>query len=137
MHSYPYYDISDQCYTRLNIMIGTMHEQYIYFVSDMRECGLLHGTNPNLTSPKLAVNLYEDCEFSLPLELSFVDDIPYINLEEAPALILTSSSLVAPSFTSTLIGTTVSALTLHASPLPLAQCTRLEMSETSRVMLVL
>jgi len=89
----------------------------------------LHETDPNLASPRLEASIYEDRESSLPLQLSFVDDIPYTNLEEAPDPRLTSSSLVAPSSISTRIGTTVSALTLHASPLPLAQCTGLEIRE--------
>ena len=45
---------------------------------------------------------------------------------------MTSSSFVAPSFPSTPIGTTVSVLTLLASPLPLAQCTGLETDESFR-----
>jgi len=93
-----------------------MHEQHTRFVSEMRECGLLYETDPNLTSTRLEVSLYEDCESSLPLESSFVDDIPYTDLEEAPDPPLTSSSLLALSSTSTPIGITVNALTLHASP---------------------
>ena len=89
----------------------------------------MHETDPSLASPRLEVSLYEDGESSLPLEPSFVDDIPYTDLEEAPDSLLTSSSLVAPSSTSTRMRTTVSALTLHAFPLPLAQCTGLEMVE--------
>jgi len=107
-----------------------MQEQHTRFVSEMRECILLHETNPNLASLKLEVSLYEDCESSLPLESSFVNDIPYTDLEEVPDSPLTSSSLVTLSSTSTPVGTTVSALTLHASPLPLAQCTGLEMGES-------
>ena len=45
---------------------------------------------------------------------------------------MTSSSLVAPSSLSTASGTTFSALTLLASPLPLAQCTGLEIGEHSK-----
>ena len=41
-------------------------------------------------------------------------------------------TFLAPSFSSTPIGTTVSALTSYASPLPLAQCTGLEKGEISR-----
>ena len=44
---------------------------------------------------------------------------------------LISLLLVAPSFSSTPIATSVSELALLASPLPLAQCTRLEMGENS------
>ena len=113
-------------------MIRKMHEQYMRLVSEMRECGLFHETDPNLGSARLEFSLYEDCKSSFPLESSFVDDIPYTDLEEAPDPPLTSSSLVAPSSTSTPIGTTVSALTLHASSLHLAQCTRLEIGEPFR-----
>jgi len=132
VHSCPYYDISDECHARLSAMIGKMHEQHTRFVSEMKQCGLLHEIDPNLASPRLEVSLYEDCESFLPLELSFVDDIPYTDLEEAPDPPLISSSLVAPSSTSTSIGTTVSALTLHASPLSLAQYMGLEMGEPYR-----
>jgi len=45
---------------------------------------------------------------------------------------LTSLSFVAPSVSSTPLATSVGDSTLLASPLPLAQCTGLEMGETSR-----
>jgi len=70
----------------------------------------LHETDPTLASPRLEVSLYDDA-FDPPL---------------------TSSSLVAPSSLSTPIGTTISALTLHASPFPLAQCMGLEMGKLPR-----
>jgi len=44
---------------------------------------------------------------------------------------MTSLALVAPFFSSTSIATSISDLTLLVSPLPLAQCTMLEMDETS------
>jgi len=92
----------------------------------------LHETDLSLTSPRPEVSVYEDGESSLPLESSFVDDMPYIDLEEVPDPLLTSSSLFAPSSTSTPISTNINALALHASTLPLAQCTRLEMGELYR-----
>ena len=67
MHSCPHYDISNECHARLSAMIGKVHEQHTRFVSKMRECGLLHETDPNLASPRLEVSLYEDYESSLPL----------------------------------------------------------------------
>jgi len=67
VHSCPYYDISYECHARLSVMIGKIHEQHMRFVSEMRECGLLHGTDPNLASTRLEVSLYEDYESSLPL----------------------------------------------------------------------
>ena len=30
--SCPYYDVSDECYARLDAMIGTMNEQYKHFI---------------------------------------------------------------------------------------------------------
>ena len=92
----------------------------------------MHETDLSLTSPRPEVSVYEDGESSLPLESSFVDDMPYIDLEEVPDPLLTSSSLFAPSSTSTPISTNINALALHASTLPLAQCTRLEMGELYR-----
>jgi len=89
----------------------------------------LHEIDPNLASPRLKVSLYDDCKSSLPLESSFVDDIPYTDLEEPSDPHLTSSSLVAPSSSTAPISTNISALTLRGSPLRLAQCTGLEMSE--------
>jgi len=53
-------------------MIGKMYEQHTRFVSEMRECDLLNEIDPNLVSPRLEVNLYEDCESSLLLELSLL-----------------------------------------------------------------
>ena len=68
---------------------------------------------------------------SLPLESNIVDDAPLTDLEEVFDLPLTYSSLVAPFFSSTPIVTSTSDSTLLDSPFPLAQCTGLEMSETS------
>ena len=44
MNSCPYYDVSDECYARLDAMIGTMNKQHEHFVSWMTECSLLHET---------------------------------------------------------------------------------------------
>ena len=75
-------------------MIGKIQEQHTRFVSEMRECGLLHEIDHNLASPRLEASLYEDCESSLPLESSFADDIPYTDLEEAPDSPLTLHHLL-------------------------------------------
>jgi len=81
----------------------------------------------------LEFSLYDDYESSLPLESNGVDDAPFLtDIEEVFGPPLTSLSLVAPSFSSTLVATSVSALTLLASPIPLDQCTSLEMGEISR-----
>ena len=45
---------------------------------------------------------------------------------------MTSSPFVAPSFSSTPMDTSVSKLTLLASPLPLTQCMGLEMGKIPR-----
>ena len=59
-----YYDVFDD---RLDAMIGTMNEQHERFVSRMKECGLLHETDPSLPCPRLEARLYDDYESSLPL----------------------------------------------------------------------
>ena len=92
----------------------------------------MHETNPRLPFRRLESSLYDDCESSFPLESNVVDDVPLNGLEEVFDPPSTSIPFVAPSFFGTPMDTGVSALTLLASPLPLAQCTRLEMSETSR-----
>ena len=61
-----------------------------------------------------------------------VDDADLTNLEEVFDPPLTSLPLVAPSFFSTPIAASINDLTLLASPLPLALCTRLEMGEISK-----
>jgi len=66
-NSYPCYDVSDECYARLNVVMEIMNEWCECFISEMRECGLLHGTNPSSSSSKLVLNLYDDYESSLPL----------------------------------------------------------------------
>ena len=44
------------------------------FVSEMREFGLLHETDPSLPIPTLESSLYDDYESFLPLESNVVDD---------------------------------------------------------------
>ena len=74
----------------------------------------------------------QDYESSLLLESNIVDDAPLTDLEEVFDPLLTPLPLVALSFSSTPIATSVSDLTLLASPLPLAWCTWLEMGEISK-----
>jgi len=132
VNSCPYYDVFDECYARLDGMIGTMNEQHEHFVSRIRECGLLHENGPSLPCPRLEARLYDDCESSLPLESNVVDDAPLTDLGEVFNPPLAPLTFVAPSFSSTPMDTSVSDLILLTSSLPLAQCTGLEMGETSR-----
>jgi len=113
-------------------MLGIMNEQLKHFVSQMRKCGLLPGTDSSLSLSRLETSLYDDCESSLLRESNLVDDTPSTDLEEAFDPPLTSSSLIAPPSTSTPIVTTISALTFLASPILLAQCTGLEIRKHSR-----
>jgi len=46
----------------------------------MREFGLLHETDPSLAIPTLESSLYDDYEFSLPLESNVVDDASLTDL---------------------------------------------------------
>ena len=62
------YNVTDEAYARLNAMIETMNERHEHFVSEMREFGLLHETNPCLSIPRLESSLYDDYESSLLLE---------------------------------------------------------------------
>jgi len=113
-------------------MMGKMNEQHEHFVSRMRECGLLHETNPSLPCPRLEACLYDDCESSFPLESNAVDDAPLTDLGEVFDPPLTPLTFVAPSFSSAPTDTSISNSILLASLLSLAQCTGLEMCETSR-----
>ena len=125
----PYYDISDECYARLNTMIETMNES---FVGTMRECGLLHETDPSPSSPRLEFSLYDDYDSSLPLEPDFMVDSPLTGIKEVIDLPLPSSPFVAPSLSSTSRDTTKGVLRLLSFPLPVAQYTRLKMGESPR-----
>jgi len=98
----------------------------------MRQFGLLHKTDFSLPIPKLESSLYDDYESSLPLESNVVNDAPSTDLEDLFDPLLTSVPLVALSFSSTSIATSVSDSTLLAYPLPLAQCIGLKMGEISR-----
>jgi len=132
VNSCPHYVISDESYARLNAIIETMGERHENFVSEMREFGLLHETDSSLPIHRLKSSLDDDYEFSLPLESNVVDDAPLTDLEEVFDPPLSSWPLVAPSFSSIPIATSVSDSTLLAYPLPLAQCMGLEMGETCR-----
>ena len=92
----------------------------------------MHAIDPSLPCPRLEARLYDDCESFLPLESNVVDDVPLADLWEGFDPSLTPLTFVAPSFFSTSTDTSVSDSILLASPLPLAQCTGLEMGETSR-----
>jgi len=107
-------------------------EQQEHFVSEIREFGLLHETDSSLPIPRLECSLYDDYGSSLPLESNVVDDAPLPDAEEVFHPPLTSIPFVAPSFSSTPIATSDSDSTFLTSFLPLAQCTGLEMGETSR-----
>ena len=108
------------------------NEQHEHFVCEMRECDLLHETDPSLPCPRLEASLYEYYESSLPLESNVVDDALVTDLGETFDPSLTYLSFVAPSFSSTPMDTSVNDSILLASPLPLAQCTGLEIGENCR-----
>ena len=120
MNSCPYYDVFDECYARLDVMIGAMNEQHERFASRMREWSLLHETDPSLPCPRLEARLYDDCESFLSLESNVVDEALLTDLEEVFDAPLIPLTFVAPSFSSTPMGTSVSDSILLASPLPLA-----------------
>jgi len=132
VNSCPYYDVFDEAYARFNVVIEIMKEQHTHFVSEMRECGLLHEIDPSLPLPRLESSLYDDCKSSLSLESNVADDAPLADLDEVFGPPLTSLPFVAPSFSSIPMDTSFSNLTLLASSLPLVQCTGLEMDEISR-----
>ena len=92
----------------LNATLETMNKQHTHFVSEMRECDLLYETDPSLSLPRLESNLYDDCEFFLPIESNVVVDAPLIDLEESFDYPLTSSLVFAPYLSSTPVDTSVS-----------------------------
>jgi len=108
VNSCPYYDRSDESYAKLDAMIETMNERHEHFVSEMREFGLLHETDPSLPISRLESSLYDDYKSSLPLESNIVDDAPLTDLEEVFDPPLSYLPLVAPSCSSTPIVTTTS-----------------------------
>jgi len=91
----------------------------------------LHQVDPSLPCPSLEARLCDDCESSLLLESNDVDDAPLTDLGEVFDPPLTSLTFVTPSFSNAPMDTSVSDSILLVSPLPLAQCTGLEMGETS------
>jgi len=74
----------------------------------MSEFGLLHETDPSIPFPRLESSLYNDWESFLPLVTNVVDHAPLTDLEELFNPPLASSPLVAPSFSSTPVATSVS-----------------------------
>ena len=132
VNSCPYSDISDECYAELNAMIGTMNERLECFEGKMRETDLLHETAPSPSSLRLEVSLYDDYESSLPFEPDFMADSPLAGLGEVTDPSLTSLPFVTPSLLSAPSETTEGVLSLLSTPLPLAQCTGLEMGESPR-----
>ena len=76
-------------------------------------------------------NLFTTLEFFIPQESNVVDDTHLTNLEEVFDPPFTSFLITVPSFSSTPMDTTISDLTLPASPFPLAQHTGLEMGKIS------
>jgi len=85
----------------------TMKEQQDHFVGEMREFSLLHEIYPSLRIPMLESNLHDDYASFLPLDSNVVDDPPLPDLEEVFGPLLTFLSLVAPSFSSTPVTTSV------------------------------
>ena len=69
MISCPYYDISDESYGRLNAMIETINYQHTHFVSEMRECGLLHEIALGYLSLSFRLVFMMNVSLSLPLNL--------------------------------------------------------------------
>jgi len=114
-------------------MIETMNERKVHFVNEIRDFSLLHEIDHSLYFPRLEASFYDDCESSLPLESNVVNDKPLTNLKKVFDHPLASLSFVISSFSSIPMDTSVSDLTLLASPLPLACCMGLEMGEISRV----
>ena len=114
MNFYPYYHVTDEAYARLNAIIEIMNERHEHVVSEMREFGLLHGTDPSLPIPRIESSLYDDSKFFLPLKSNVVDDAPLTDLEELFDPLSTSLPFLAPSFSSTPVEPNVSELTLLA-----------------------
>jgi len=82
VNSYPYHDVSDESYARLNAMIETMNEQYPHFVNEKREFDLLYWTDPSLPSSRHEASLFDGYESSLLLESNFIDDARSTNIGE-------------------------------------------------------
>jgi len=129
MNSRSYYDVSND---GLDVAIETMKEQHKPFIFERRECDLLHETYLSLPSSRLEASPYDDCESFLPLESNLVDDVSSTDLEKVFDPPLTSLLIVAPFVSVIPIDTISSDLILLTSPLHLAQCVELEMSEPYR-----
>ena len=117
---YPYYNISNEWYAKLNAITETLNERHKHFVSEIREYGLFYNTGPRLSFARLNANLHNDCDFTFPLEPNFIVDITFTSLEKAFDPPLTSLPFVAISYCSTPRETTVIDLILCSSPPRLA-----------------
>ena len=126
------YDVFNESYARFYALIETTTERQEYFVSEIREFDLLHETDHNVPIRRLESSLYDDYESFIPIESNVVNDAPLTDLEAVFDPPLTSYHLLLHPFLATPVATRVSDLTLLAYPLPLAQCTGLEMDEISR-----
>jgi len=91
----------------------------------------LHEIDPSLPCPRLEASLFDDWVSSFPLKSYVVDDAALTSLWEAfdPLDLLVICYSI---FHSKPMDNSVSYSILVASPLSLAQCTGLEMGETSR-----
>ena len=94
MSSYLHYDVFGERYANFGAMMGITNEPLKDFASEMRKCGILHGTDPSTSFPRLEASLYDDCKSSFTLGLNLIDDTPSTDQEEASHPSLTSSSLV-------------------------------------------
>jgi len=97
-----------------------MNKQHEHFLNEKREGGLLHETDLSLPFPRHEASLCDDCESFFPLDSNVVHDATLTDLEEVFDHSLTSLPFVARSVSNTPMDTSVSDLTLLASPLPLA-----------------
>ena len=63
VNSCPCYDIFNESYARVNVVLETMNVQHNNFISE---------TYPSLPFPTLEASLHDDCESSLPLKSNVV-----------------------------------------------------------------
>jgi len=112
--------ISDDGFARLSNVIETMNEQQIDFANKMRECDLSPETDLSSSSPRLDVNLCDDCA-SFPPQQS--------RLEEVLDPPLTTLLTFTPSFPNTLKNYTALMMTFFDTPPPLAQSTEFKVGE--------
>jgi len=66
VNSCPYYDVFDEAYAGINIMIETMNERHEHFVSEMSEFGLLHEIDPSLPFTRLEASSTMIVSLSFP-----------------------------------------------------------------------